>query len=118
MAIIKVWCLPPDQSEKDLNKLHRAIVAAVVSVSELGLQDQNDMTCLFPADLMKYGLGEEIIVEVSLFKQPARSKVTLINLAENISKTIKELYPQTERVECFVRFFDPYASDQAFSMAP
>ena len=64
MIKIKVWCLPIDQSEEDLNSLHQAIVKSVVSVSETETKNENDMVCLFPADLMKYGLGQEIIIEI------------------------------------------------------
>ena len=53
MIVIKVWCLPSDQSEDDLNRLHQAIVKAAVSVPELCLKGENDMVCLFPTDLMK-----------------------------------------------------------------
>ena len=58
MPVIKVWCLPPGQTEDDLNNLHKLIVAAVVSVPEIDLESEDDMTCLFIPDLMKYGLGE------------------------------------------------------------
>ena len=48
MPIIKIWCLPSNQTEQDLNRLHQAIVNAVVGVPELGLKDETEMTCLFP----------------------------------------------------------------------
>ena len=64
MPVIKVWCLPA-QNEVQLRELHQTIVTAVVSVSELKLKDENDMTCLFPPDQMQYGLGSEVIVEVT-----------------------------------------------------
>ncbi|KKS65765.1 MAG: hypothetical protein UV34_C0009G0036 [Parcubacteria group bacterium GW2011_GWB1_42_6] len=106
MPVIKVWCLPSGQSEDDLNRLHKKIVEAVVSVSQLGLRDQNDMTCLFPPDLMKYGLGEEIIVEIGgLFKKPERTRDVLQCLAKKVGEGIKELYPEA-KVECFVSIID------------
>ena len=106
MPVIKVWCLPSGQTEDDLNRLHQAIVKAVVSVKELGLKDQNDMTCLFPPDLMKYGLGEEIIVEIGgLFQKPERTQEVRQQLAENVGKAVSELYPKA-KTECFVATFD------------
>ncbi|MBU4216458.1 hypothetical protein L6270_01100 [Candidatus Parcubacteria bacterium] len=94
MPVIRVWCLPPSQSEKALNRLHRAIVKAVVSISELGLKDENDMTCLFVPDLMAYGLGEEIIVEiVGLLEKPGRNEMVRQRLARRVGKCIKKLYP-------------------------
>ena len=106
MIVIKVWCLPSDQSEDDLNRLHQAIVKAAVSISELCLRDENDMTCLFPADLMKYGLGEEIIVEIDDLPDISRSERVRIRLAECVGKSISALYPKA-RIECSVRSLDP-----------
>ena len=74
MPVIKVWCLP-QMTEEQLNKLHKNIVQAVVGITELGLKDESDMTCLFPPDMMSYGLGEEIVIEVTgLFEGPGRTK--------------------------------------------
>lgn len=107
MPIIKVWCLPASQSEDGLRILHKTIVHAVVSVSKLGLKDQNDMTCLFPPDLMKYGLGEEIIIEVSgLFEKPERTGEVFQELAKNLGESVHALYPDA-KVECFIQSFNP-----------
>lgn len=107
MPIIKVWCLPSGQVEADMNRLHQEIVKAVTSVSELGLRGENDMTCLFPPDLMQYGLGEEIIVEISgLFEKPERTKDVRQRLARNVGEVVKRLYPKA-KVECFVSTIDP-----------
>lgn len=108
MPIIKIWCLPPKQTEQDLNNLHQAIVAAVVSVSELGLKDETEMTCLFVPDLMVYGLGDEIIVEITgLFEKPERTEEVLQQLAKNVGQAVKELYPETNKIECLVYSFNP-----------
>lgn len=107
MPIIKVWCLPAGQTEEDLNRLHKAIVKAVVSVSELGLTNENEMTCLFVPDLMAYGLGEEIIIEVTgLYDKPERTESVKQHLAEVIGKSVKALYSKA-KVECFISTFDP-----------
>lgn len=107
MPIIKIWCLPANQTEDDLNKLHMAIVDAVIGVSELGLKDQQDMTCLFPPDLMKYGLGEEIIIEVTgLFNKPERTDEVRQRLAMNLGEAVHALYPNA-KVECTVEIIDP-----------
>lgn len=107
MPIIKVWCLPPNQSEEALNHLHQTIVKAVLCISELGLQSQNDMTCLFPPDLMKYGLGKEIIVEISgLFEKPERTAEVRQRLAVSVGSAVSVLYPDA-KVECSVSTIDP-----------
>ncbi|OGD67461.1 hypothetical protein A2442_03080 [Candidatus Campbellbacteria bacterium RIFOXYC2_FULL_35_25] len=107
MPIIKVWCLPANQTEEMLNKVHQSIVSAVVGIYELGLKDENDMTCLFVPDLMSYGLGEEIIIEISgLFEKPERTQGVRQRLALNVGLGIKRLYPKA-KVECFVASFNP-----------
>jgi len=99
MIVIKVWCLP-NAIEDKLNRLHKAIVGAVVPISELGVKSENDMVCLFPADLMKYGLGQEIIVEIDGVPDVPRKNLTVREqLAGCVGKTVLALYPDA-RVEC------------------
>ncbi|MDP2735700.1 MAG: hypothetical protein Q8P12_05850 [bacterium] len=106
MPVIKVWCLP-QQSEEDLNKLHQSIVAGVTSVKELGLKDEKDMTVLFPPDMMMYGLGDEVIVEISgLFVKPERTQEVRQRLAKSVGENVSVLCPNA-KVECFVQPFDP-----------
>ena len=106
MPVIKVWCLPADQTEDDLRLLHQNIVAGVVSVPELGLKDETEMTCLFPPDMMQYGLGSEVIVEVTgLFEKPERTPAVRNRLAESIGGRVKRLYPKA-MVEVFVYPFN------------
>jgi len=107
MPIIKVWCLPLGQSEDDLNRLHRRIVQSVVSVSELGLRDEKDITCLFPSDLMKYGLREDVIIEIGgLFEKPERTQEVRQRLAKKVGEGVKELFPAA-KVECFISTTNP-----------
>ncbi len=107
MPVIKVWCLPLRQTEADLKRLHQEIVKAVTSIPEFGLKDENDMTCLFPPDLMKYGIGEEIIIEIGgLFEKPERTHEVRQRLAKSVGKVVKELYPEAE-IKCSVETIDP-----------
>lgn len=92
MPVIKVWCLPKS-TEDDLRNLHKSIVSAVVKIKELRLSNENDMTVLFPQDMMNYGLGQVIIIETSLFRKPERSVQVLQRLAKNIGEAIKNFYP-------------------------
>lgn len=106
MPVIKVWCLPAGQDEAKLNLLHQAIVRVVTAIKALGLRDQNDMTCLFVPDLMSYGLGEEIIVEIGgLFMKLERTPEVRQSLAASVGKAVKKLYPEA-KVECFITSFD------------
>ena len=107
MPVIKAWCLPSGQTEDDLNLLHQSIVRAVLSVPELGIKSQNDMTCLFPPDLMRYGLGEEIIIEIGgLYEKPERTQEVRQQLAKSVGEAVKKLYSKA-KIECFIATFDP-----------
>lgn len=110
MPVIKVWCLPPNQTEDQLNRLHNAIVDAVVGIKELGLKDEKDLTNLFVPDLMQYGLGSEIIIEITgLLEKPEMTKEIRKKLGKVVTKAVKELYPDVEKVECFI--FSPFSLD-------
>jgi len=107
MIVIKVWCLPPGQSENKLNILHKAIVKTVVCVSELGVKDENDMVCLMPPDSMHYGLGEEIIVEIKgLPDIPQKNRRVCRQLAKRVGQSVSVLYPEAT-VVCSAKMFDP-----------
>ena len=107
MPVIKVWCLPEDLNEDKLQVLFWDIVAAVTGVEELGLKDEKDMTILFPPDRMRWGLGEDIIVEISgLFEKPERTEEVRNRLAQRVGKLIKGHFPSAY-VECLVQTFNP-----------
>jgi len=70
------------------------------------LKDENDMTTLFPSDLMKYGLGTDIIVEITgLDDKPERTHEILKRLAKNTGKAVSQFFPDA-KVECFVHPFN------------
>jgi len=71
-----------------------------------GLKDETNMTNLFPPDQMQYGLGSEIIVEVSgLFVKPERTFEVKQLLGSTLGEAIKALYPKA-KVEVFVITFN------------
>ncbi len=106
MPIIKLWCLPPCTEEK-LRKVFNDVVYAVTSVKELDLKSMNDMTVLFPPDMMAFGLGTSIVIEVTgLFEKPERTPEVLSRLAENLGKTVNAHF-YGAMVECFIYSFNP-----------
>lgn len=107
MPVIEIWCLPPNQKEEDLNRLHKTIVSSVLSIRELNLKSEKDMTCLFPPDLMRYGLGDNIVIKIyGLFERPERTGDVLQRLAKNVGAGVSRLYPKS-KIECFVFPFNP-----------
>lgn len=61
---VEVRLLPPEPEGK-LQEIHQALVRAVGSVAGSGVETENDLMCLFPPDLMSYGVGSEIPVTVT-----------------------------------------------------
>lgn len=115
MIVVKVWCLPSDQSEENLNRLHKTIVRAVKYISQLGVKDENDMACLLPPDLMQYGLGEEIIIEISgLPDVPKENRKVCRSLAVRVGRNVSVLYPEA-RINCSARIFD--SSEEVWTSA-
>lgn len=106
MPVIKVWCLPKS-SEKKLRQLHKAIVEAVCSIKVLGLRSQQDMTVLFPPDSMSFGLGSEIVIEITgLFVRHERTLEVHQTLAFRVGKAVQKLFPKADNIECFVYPFN------------
>ena len=62
--VITVYLLPP-QHEDWMQRLHADIVAATMTCLPY-IKSEEDMITLFPPDLMKKGLGEEIHIQISL----------------------------------------------------
>jgi hypothetical protein len=55
------------------------------------------MTTLFPADKMRYGLGTDILVEITaLADKPERTKNVRDLLARNVGLIVSELFPKAK----------------------
>jgi hypothetical protein len=106
MPVIKVWCLPDGLSEEQLKDLYQKIVTRTRAVEQLKLGEK-DITVLFPTDHMKFGLGEEIIVEIgNLFRKPERTDEVLNRLCRELGEMIKVEFPNAF-VECTVKTINP-----------
>lgn len=116
MPVVKVWCLPPIMKEEQLRELHQAIVAAAVSVPEVGVIDEKTMTTLFPKDMMEYGPGTEIVIEVISGAFEARSLDASVRnrFAESMVRAVKKFFPAA-MVECFIL---PFNREYGFFQAP
>ncbi len=95
MLTVKTWCLPSHLTEEQLNKLHNAIVYAVTSFPETGVSSERDMLNLFPPDMMRYGLGTEILIEITNCNC---NDSTCMHLAESVGKAVKALFPKAHIV--------------------
>ncbi len=111
MAIIKVWCLPDGLKEGDLKSLFRQILSAVKTVPEVGVEGEKDITIIFPKDRMKWGLGEDIVAEISdlpleLGSETATSQAVRERLAIRVGGKLKLRFPLA-CVKCRVEIPDP-----------
>jgi len=93
--VVKVWCLPRTEEDK-LHALFTNIVDAVVDL-KIGIESEKDMVVLFPPDMMTYGLGTEVMVEITnapgddIPREPAR----------RIGEIVKGAFPDAY-VQCSV----------------
>ncbi len=97
MLIIKIWCLPANQLESCLRALHQQIVDGVVQIPELNYKDENDIFVLFPTDQMSYGLGCQILVEISTIGEWLPTDTFYRErLAGNVCTAIKNKYKKAK----------------------
>lgn len=92
MLNIKVWCLPAEWSEKEFCLLHNKLVQSAIEISELGIKSEKDMLNLFPQDRMMYGLGTEILVEISGIK---RAEGIQHLFSFKVGEVLKDLLPNS-----------------------
>jgi len=96
MLVIKVWCLPKQTEEQLLDVLNRIVEATVLSGHLPTIRGKSDILVLFPQDLMRSGLGEEILVEISSGPFGVRP---IYALGQKIGQALLALFPKAH-VEC------------------
>jgi hypothetical protein len=91
---LKVWGLPV-LSEEEIIALHTDLVAAAMSIEGLKFKGEDDLFIFFSADLMKYGLGSEILIEYKdVADHWARGAKTLVLLATKLGNVAKKHFPR------------------------
>lgn len=101
MPVIEVWGLP-EQTETELHALYAGIVDSVISVEELELMHENQMTIQFPLSMMQRGRGSEIIIKTwGLMRTSMRSAEVRLLLAERLGRRVSGFFPEA-KVESFV----------------
>ena len=91
--VVRLWCLPT-QTEEELKSLHQALVAALVR-ADIGIMGENDVIVLFPSDMMTYGLGSEILVEISHLPTPTNMNYVTLkwHVAHSVETVVKRRFP-------------------------
>lgn len=112
MLAIKVWCLPV-LTETELKTLYDAIVKAVECTESLGIKGPHLMLVLFPVDAMAFGLGEDILIEVTgVADQPKVAPQMRKDLAHNLLMAVRKSYPKA-RVFCQIHQDSPWDVNQS-----
>lgn len=103
MLTVRVSCLP-NMEEDELRLLHKSIVDSVRSIKELDIGDESEMLTLFSKDMMQFGLGTTILVEIiGLSRNPSHYERRDL-LAENVGKVVSSKFA-TAQVICMVSSF-------------
>ena len=98
--MVKVWCLPANITEERLREIHQKLVTVATGIRGLHVRDEKGMCVVFPKDMMLYGLGEEIIVEVSNIGFGAIENYVGL-MADSFAQAVKEFFPGSH-VQCQV----------------
>ena len=99
--IIKIYLLPAEWDEEDLQTCFNKLVCAARSVPTMRVADENDLIVLFPKDAMLKGLGTEIVIEVDLPTNTAHED----EVASAFCAVMQQLLPNAH-VQCKVYPFD------------
>ena len=110
MPAITINLVPPETDQEALKRLVLDLQAAVSGIPELRLA-KDDLTVLFPADILAWGAGLELIVLVDgLFKREERTPEVLERLWEAIGTLVhdfaKAYVPQCTKVEVIPSNYD------------
>lgn len=107
MPVIIVYGIPEGTNEDSLKILSEKFIDITENMEELGLKN-GGVSVFFPADRMKWGLGEEIIIMVEgLFEKLERTIEVKKRLARELVEATVKRFPAASLVECFVKSFDP-----------
>ncbi len=114
-AVIKIWCLK-EKDEKSLRKIHHEVVKALKPLRHIRVRSEREILVLFPPDLMSYGLGEEIFIEVKFIQELTEEKQVIFDsVSFAIEDLFEKLYEHRVRVACVVYSWDNKFTSRCFS---
>ena len=113
--IVKVWCLA-EKEEAELKEIHKSIVSVLTGRKRIGVRNQRDLLVLFPPDLMSYGLGSEILIEVTFIQELRHETQEVFDgVSYALEDFIDNFYHMDTRVACLVESFDGKFRSRCFS---
>ncbi len=105
--VITVSCLPGDLTEEVLVQIHQALVGAMEKTYKFGIHGEESTVHLFVPDMMKYGLGTEIVIEGKWFPEPEYEVITDSDwnwLARSLGVAVQSILQHTF-IQCVVKGF-------------
>ncbi|MDB5190392.1 MAG: hypothetical protein JWN49_718 [Parcubacteria group bacterium] len=94
-----VMGLPNNLSESRLREIHDETVSAFARIPGTGVANECNLLTFFPSDMLQYGLGDEIHIEVTLpmFSsdqvKATRGRITCQRLSDELSNVFFRLFP-------------------------
>ncbi|HEY4493168.1 MAG TPA: hypothetical protein VJB98_00935 [Candidatus Paceibacterota bacterium] len=104
MPVIEVMLLPDMEQEK-LEQLYDDIWEQIERITALKLTRARpqDVTVLFPKDMMQKGIGDYFLVRVSNLKpKPERTTQVIMGLAYNLADMMKRWFPNAKFIEVVI----------------
>lgn len=104
MPHLRIYGIPPEATQVDLETLTEMLQWALANMSALGIKKEN-VFIFYPADRMTKGLGEEVICDAVLFNAPLRTRAVRRKFAETVAMVIQQFFPESI-VKCMAFNFD------------
>ena len=98
---VKVWPLPTLLSEEGLHDLFIRILNGAATCHRLGVKSEKDILVGFPTDMMKFGTGEDLMIELLLPWNLPDEDVE--SASKIIGEQVKEFFRRSEWPE--IRIF-------------
>lgn len=108
LPTVTVYLVPPDTEQRVLEQLARNIQAAVAEALHLDLPEK-EVTVLFPADLLTWGIGSELSVFLDGIcrheHSPESRQILIESVMELIYKFALTHVPACKEVKLMLRGF-------------
>ncbi len=106
MPVVTVYGVPPETPVQQLEKMINDLQFMIAGAKTMNIEP-SDVSVFFPSDLVRNGLGEEIIVFISgIYNKPERTQQVLRMVARRVGDIIKRSYFPNAMVEVFAQPVD------------
>lgn len=104
MPHLRIYGIPLNATQKDLEELSAELVRTLVDMPSLGVKAES-IFIFFPADRREAGVGETIICDAVLFDTPERTQVVRQEFVDRVTDAIQKIFPKST-AKCLAFKFD------------